>query len=352
MTILIVPCGGKSSRFPNMKPKWLLTHPDGHLMIEKAINCLDLRLYERVIITIIDKHRIEYEAELILRQALSNINNLEICVLDEQTSCAAETVSKTIEKMNIQGAFVVKDSDNSINYTAPESGGNYIVSYDITKHPDVPNIPGKSFIKVNEQEIVLSIVEKAVISNRICLGVYSFSDARQFQDAYEQLQQLGLEGELYISQVISFMIDRKQQIFYSVDATNFEDWGTLKEWSAVQKRMTTYFCDVDGVLFQNRGKFGSKNWSNTCEPLMDNISTIRDLQNKGAQIIITTSRSELYREALVESLEAYGIHPYAIIMGLNHAPRVVINDFANTNPYPSCSAISIPRNASMKEYVK
>ena len=352
MTTLIVPCGGKSSRFPNMRPKWLLTHPDGHLMIEKAINCLDLRLYDRVIVTIIDKHRTEYEADLILRQALNNINNLEICVLDEQTTCAAETVFKTIEKMNIKGAFVVKDSDNSVDFSAPETVGNYVVSYDITKHPDVPNIPGKSFIKINEQEIVLSIVEKAVVSNRICLGVYSFSDARQFQDAYEQLQYLGLEGELYLSQVISFMIDRKQQIFYSVDATNFEDWGTLKEWCAVQKRMTTYFCDVDGVLLRNRGKFGSKNWSNTCEPLLDNISEIVDLQNKGAQIIITTSRSEDCREALVECLESYGIHPYAIIFGLNHAPRVVINDFANTNPYPSCSAINIPRNASLKEYIK
>ena len=28
MKTLIVPCAGRSSRFPNMKPKYLLTHPD------------------------------------------------------------------------------------------------------------------------------------------------------------------------------------------------------------------------------------------------------------------------------------------------------------------------------------
>lgn len=26
---LIVPCAGKSSGFPNMRPKWMLTHPEG-----------------------------------------------------------------------------------------------------------------------------------------------------------------------------------------------------------------------------------------------------------------------------------------------------------------------------------
>jgi len=33
MSTLIVPCGGKSSRYPGMKPKWLLTHPDGYTAI-------------------------------------------------------------------------------------------------------------------------------------------------------------------------------------------------------------------------------------------------------------------------------------------------------------------------------
>ena len=107
MTTLIIPCGGKSSRFPDMKPKWLLTHPDGQLMIEKAINCLDVQSYERIIVAIIAKHNSDYDAELILRQALKDLSNLEVCILDEQTTCAAETVSKTIEKMNVFGPFVV-----------------------------------------------------------------------------------------------------------------------------------------------------------------------------------------------------------------------------------------------------
>ena len=37
--------------------------------------------------------------------------------------------------------------------------------------------------------------------------------------------------------------------------------------------------------------------------------------------------------------------PYSkLIMGLPHTKRTIINDFAPSNPYPSCSAINISRN--------
>ena len=37
---LIIPAGGKSSRYNHGKPKWLRTHPDGDLMIEHAVSAL------------------------------------------------------------------------------------------------------------------------------------------------------------------------------------------------------------------------------------------------------------------------------------------------------------------------
>ena len=102
MKTLIVPCAGKSLRFPKMRPKWLLTHPDGNLMIQKAVKGLNLEVYDRIIITIVKEHVIKYEADLILQQAF-NINEnskFEILILDEFTSCQAETVYRTLfEKM-------------------------------------------------------------------------------------------------------------------------------------------------------------------------------------------------------------------------------------------------------------
>ena len=69
MRTLIIPCGGKSSRFPNMRPKWLLTHPDGLLMIQKAIGCVNLDSFDRVVIVILQHHIDKYDADLIVNQA-------------------------------------------------------------------------------------------------------------------------------------------------------------------------------------------------------------------------------------------------------------------------------------------
>ena len=34
---LILPVAGKSNRFPNLRPKWMLSHPNGNMMIVEAI---------------------------------------------------------------------------------------------------------------------------------------------------------------------------------------------------------------------------------------------------------------------------------------------------------------------------
>ena len=348
---LIIPCAGKSNRFPNMKPKWMLTHPDGELMIEKAIKGLNCEIFNRIIITIVKPHDEKYEAGLILSQVFKNNPKVEICLLDDFTSSASETVYLTLEKMNVEGSFVVKDSDNCVNVNIPTPIKNSITGYDLHKHPDVSNIPGKSFLIVNDQKIIEDIIEKRIVSNIICLGVYAFENVEIFKKAYLELKNKDFSGEMFISHVISYILNKKTQIFLALEASDYSDWGTLVEWHQVQKNYRTYFCDVDGVLMKNCGKYGSKNWSNNREIIKENMESIKSLQDKGAQIVITTSRPEELREDLEAILAENGIRPYAILMGLNHASRVVINDFAPTNPYPSGMAISVPRNSLIKEYL-
>lgn len=75
MLTLIVPCGGKSSRFPGLKPKWMLTHPDGMLMVQKSIlGLLRNNKFDRIIVTILKQHEIDYDAIEVLKQALCDIS--------------------------------------------------------------------------------------------------------------------------------------------------------------------------------------------------------------------------------------------------------------------------------------
>lgn len=352
MNTLIIPCAGKSSRFPNMKPKYMLTHPDGKLMIEKSMEKINVDVFDRIIITIVKPHDEKYEAKLIMEQVFENNPKIEICMLDDFTSSASETVYLTLKKMNVEGAFVIKDSDNRVEVNFNKQIKNSIVGYNLHEHPDITNIPGKSFLIVNEQGIIHDIIEKQVVSNIICLGVYCFENALDFINAYDEMLTKKISGEMYISHVISYMLASNNYVFSSILALSYDDWGTLSEWKEVQKRHRTYFIDVDGVLMKNCGKYGKRNWYNNTETLPENMETIRKLQDDGAQIVITTSRPEEFRANLEKILNENGIKPYAMLMGMNHAARVVVNDFAPTNPYPSGIAITLPRNNNIKEYLQ
>lgn len=354
MSTLIVPCAGKSTRFEGMKPKWMLTHPDGQLMVQKAMAGMPLHKFERIIITIVKEHAEKYEAKLILEQALDLEHNkkIEILELEDFTSCQAETVYQTLTKKKVVGNFVVKDSDNHVkiqNYTSPE----FIVGLDIHKSDqDIRRLKAKSFLVTNDQQIITDVIEKQIRSGIICLGVYGFESPEKFADAYHYLAENSKgTGEIFLSHVISLLIGTKKSVYSYLEAEEYEDWGTAEDWKVTQARHTTYFVDIDGVLLENRGKYGKENWGNSLPVIESNIRVIKKLFDNGAQIVFTTSRTAADLEKFKKILSEQNIKAHAFVTECNHSPRVIINDFAPTNPYPSATAVNIPRNHPLSDYL-
>lgn len=353
MSTLLVPCAGRSTRFPNMRPKWLLTHPDGRLMVEKAIEGCVLDRFTHIALVVAKPHDKQFEATLILRQAFNFLGSrLSIIVLPEFTSGQAETVKQAIEAQNITGPVLIKDSDNFISWDHAGDQSNYVVVGDLTRFPDTTNVTAKSYVSVDKNGIVQDIVEKRIISNTFCAGAYQVESATAFVDAYtEMTENSGLERETYVSHVIGWMMARHNAVFRAYGADQYEDWGTLQEWRAKQKRFSTLFCDFDGVLVKNVGQYGSARWDNSMEPLEENMHALRRVHDRGAEIVIVTARKAIYHSQIMELLRTYGIEAHAIITGCRHSHRVMINDFAATNPFPSCSAVSMPRNGDLKAYL-
>jgi hypothetical protein len=112
--------------------------------------------------------------------------------------------------------------------------------------------------------------------------------------------------------------------------------------------------DIDGVLATNENPHGNEgnNW-NSFKPITENIDSLLQGVNQGRYFVVfTTSRSEKYRESLIQSLREIGFKNFELVMGLPHAKRIVINDFAPTNPYPSALAINLERNSTrLSEYL-
>ncbi len=353
MKTLIIPCAGRSSRFPNMKPKYILTHPDGRLMVEKAIEGLDLAQFDRIIITILKEHSDKYESELILQQIFSEQSKVEILVLEKETSCQAETVYETVRRKDVSGAFVVKDVDNRICLAQDDIEANCVAGVNLeTFEKEITRLRQKSFLIVNDQSIIVDIIEKSVRSKYVCVGLYSFASTEQFCEAFLTLKQNAFsDGEIYLSHVISYLIGTGKCLFRLKEVRSYDDWGTSEEWLREQARYRTYFVDLDGVLCRNRGKYGSKNWENDFELIKENVDALRTIAAEGGQIVITTCRDKKYSAAIRARLEEQGLPVFAMITNCNHARRVLINDFAPTNAYPSCEAINIPRNGKLKDYL-
>ena len=345
MTTLIIPCAGKSSRYPNIKPKWLFTHPDGKLMLEKSISpFLKNKKIQIKIITVTRKIESKFKVKFLIKQMFGN--QLKVLVLNSQTKSASETVLKTINYYKLKGQILVKDSDNFFNIDPKFNfmNKNFVAGVDISKHPEIYNIHQKSFLKLNNKKQIIDIEEKKIISDKICIGLYSFGSANDFISHFKNCSRNIKSKEIYLSFVVKSMINSNNLFLYT-EGINYEDYDTFTDWLSIRRKYRTFFIDLDGVIFRNKGKYGKKNWNTKNEVIKKNTKTLLKLNSQGAQIVFASARPEENQRKLMVELKKIGFSNFKILLGLNHSQRILINDYYLTNPNPSAVAINISRDS-------
>jgi len=329
---IIIPCAGLSSRFPNLRPKYLLTDYSGKMMIEGAARNF-IGKYS-VIITILEEHNKLYNARALLEEAFGD--QVKIISLPSVTSGPADTVYQTIKLsgMDLDSSFLIKDSDGF--YDADPTEGNAIYVCNLNKNPTIKNVHAKSYTITNEQGIINSVVEKQIVSNNFCAGGYQFNSAREYVNIFENISST-MENEIFVSHIIDYMIAH-DNVFIEQEVTNFYDLGTSTEWFEYNNR-PTYFCDIDGTILKN--KHPSEPW----EPLNDNVKVLLEEQSRNCKFVFSTARPKKFESRTKEMLDSLGFINYTLIMEINHCRRVLINDYGPTNPYPSAVAINLPRDS-------
>lgn len=338
---LIVPIAGSSSRFPDMKPKWMLTHPHGKMMVIEAIKNLPLDKYESINFIGLQEHEEKYSFMHSLTIQFCEIGiekKTKIVLLDEKTANQPETVYRGLKQAEITGQIYIKDSDNQFSTTMQT--GNYISFLDLHQLEHI-NARNKSYVELNDDNFVINIVEKKIVSPTFCVGGYGFDKAEDFMNIYEQLAD---NKDLYISHIIFQMLLNGEK-FKGCEVSNYFDWGTIKEWNAYKAQYTTLFIDLDGTLVLNSGQYSAPFWGET-EGIEKNIAIINALHATGkVEVIITTSRKDIYKESTLAQLKRLNVSYDQIIFNLPHSKRIIINDYAKTNPFKSCDAINIKRNS-------
>ncbi|MBI2596901.1 hypothetical protein HYW41_01980 [Candidatus Daviesbacteria bacterium] len=337
---VIVPCAGNSTRYPNVRPKFLLVNPSGNLMLFDSISKLDLKNCD-LVVTILGEHNEKYEIPQMLNKFFSSYK-VRLCILNKPTKSQSETVYKTIKNLKISGPILIKDSDNIFKLDKIYEPYNY-VAVEHLKNVGITNAVNKSYTLLDDEGIIRRIAEKQVISETFCVGGYYFTNVSDFTHSFEILGKKDSEKELYVSMIIKYLIEEKKVLFKSKSIQEYLDLGTIKEWLHYKSNQKTYFIDVDGVVVKNGGQYCKPFWGTT-EGLPENIKVINRLFDLGNYIILITSRKEKYRQITVKQLKREGVKYHQLIMDLNHSSRVVINDFSKSNPFPAAISVNIPRD--------
>jgi hypothetical protein len=340
---LLLPCAGLSTRYRNMRPKWMLTTPDGRLAIQRAAASIDPAVVGRRVIAIRAEHDEKYGASQVIRRAFGA--DIDIVVLERDTNGPAETVSLMIERAGVRGPIRIKDADSFFD-PSPAPQGSFVGTCDLRDNLSISRVGAKSFVVINEQSLISHIIEKHVSSNFISAGLYAFADSSIFVDCYRTVFAETSGGERFVSHVVAEAI-RQGEVFKPYFVSGLIDVGTLEDWRVFTQARRLLLIDIDGVVFRNQSEYFPPYWGDPVAPIEENIERLRELQSAGAQLVFVTSRTEKYRDATLQALKDQGLAVHSLVMGCIHSPRVLINDFADSNPYPSATAVNLPRNSTI-----
>jgi choline kinase len=343
---VIVPAAGLSSRFPGMKPKYLLYDYKGRLMIENAISG---HLTDNITIGILKEHDDEFQASVFLHNELSLRYNIRIVILNERTKGPADTVYQIIKKsgMNLADSIYIKDCDSFFHHDKSE--GNYVCTSNIADHMVLKKLSSKSFVVVNNQDIITNIVEKSVVSDTFCVGGYKFDRADIFTKAFEFISKS--QSEIYVSHVIQHCM-MNGHTFTKKIVTDYTDVGTAEDWFEYNDK-PVIFCDIDGTIIKAQARYGENSYDDTPIVLEENVKILKRMYENGSEIIFTTSRPHNARSRTMKMLNGLGFSSCQLLTGLNNSRRILINDYNNANPYPRAEAFNIKRDSdTLKDTLK
>ena len=334
---IIVPCAGSSSRFPNMAPKWMLPDHDGVPMVVRAVAGLNCPR-EMFVFTILREHEEQFNASDGLERAFGG--PVECVILDTPTDSQSETVAETIRQCGFDESFLVKDSDNFFQLSHINDNLNYISVASLNDF-DMINARNKSYVQIDQDNIVTSIREKHVISDLFSVGGYFFRDAAEYLEAFDNLSQAGRfeKGELYISEIIAYMI-LNGSAFQAKRAINYQDWGTIHEWRQELTRRRLHLVSLDGFLFERGSAHFSPAFSDA-RPNEAAVEAVRKMAEQQQSIVYLSIRPEDMREMTAKQLRKHDIPDFPVIFGCGIAPWSLVTTGHSSLPFNTAQAIEV-----------
>jgi NDP-sugar pyrophosphorylase family protein len=335
--LIVVPCAGRSSRYPNLPPKWSLADQEGRPMLFRALDGLELAGHT-VAVTILREHEELLDATAGIKRALGG--NVEVVILEEPTRSQSETVHLTLKRTEWTSAFLVKDSDNFFNLDSLEQPFNYVCVDSLNNHDNI-NPRNKSYVQIDHVDRIIGIREKHVVSDLFSVGGYFFSEAAVFNEHFESLLRHAddTHPEIFLSDVIAHML-LSGHPFNIRRISAYRDWGTVKEWKQELRRQQVFVVALDGVLFE-MGSLHFRPRFEDVKPRMDSVRTVVELIGQGHQVVALTVRPPQLHEITSAQLAAAGLPDLPVSYGMNSSTWSLVTRDHDSSPASAGRLISL-----------
>lgn len=341
--------------YPNIKKNpAFLTCPNGNIMLYELIRNIDLINITNIFI-VVYKKEINELFDIKDFKSIFNFENKTVIldIISNITNNYPETIYNCIKKYNINGPLFIKDYKSIIQCCPLPDNYLYYIDYNCDdKYNNISGLNNKSFIKYDNLNQITNISEKEIISNNICIGGYLFKNTETFVNKYEEIINIKNIDKIYISHIIyKCIID--DIIFTCKKIDIFNDFTYYEDWEKYCHKFKTLFIDIDGTLVFNSGEYSKTKWGTTRQ-IKNNVDFLKKIYKTGyIQIILTTARKKKYEINTIEQLKKFDIPYDNILFDLFHCKRYLINDYAETNPFPSAIAINLERNNdNLKDFFK
>ena len=343
---VIVPCGGRSSRFPNMPPKWMLPDHDGIPMVVRAVEGLKFDP-DDLIVTLLAEHEQRFNATEGLSRAFGR--KVRTVILEEQTRSQSETVVETLRRTGIDEPFLVKDSDNYFVLDPVEAAYNYVSVASLNDFDQI-NPRNKSYAQVDQEDVITNFREKKVISDLFSVGGYYFTDPKAFLAAYEELMAspTAEASELYISEIIAYLA-LNGAVFKARRVKGYQDWGTIHEWRLKLEGRKLFLVSLDGFLFERGSAYFGPSFDKTAaNPAA--VEAVRGLGKEGHTVIYLSVRPQEFEAATREALSSLELPEGHIVMGCGVAQWNLVTSPDATLPFTTSRAIEVsPDDPNLSE---
>ena len=269
-------------------------------------------------------------------------------LLETPTSSMVETLTNSLSRMENDNPIFIKDCDNSFDLSTEvtnqdfDEKGNQVCFVNLMNYPSVP-ANNKSFLTFDSNNLLQGIFEKNITGPFINVGGVRLDCVSDFLSAALSLR---LNREAYVSDVLRVMLENGV-VIKGKEVSNYVDWGTLSDWRRYTDSFATVFIDLDGVLASNENPLSIEGgWGNFL-PIIENIQFLLKIEeSRRVKLVFTTARSNSNRDFVKSELTKLGFTDFELLMSLPHSKRYLVNDFADTNSFPTAIAINLPRNAS------